>query len=72
MDGNLLASGEFEVMLSKGMGQHFAPDEKKRLFQDAKHIADFLAVVMDRRTQELSKGTATGSSHNKVPISPDS
>jgi hypothetical protein len=71
MDGNLLASGEFEVMLSEGMGQHFAPNEKKRLFQDAKHIADFLAVVMDRRTQELSKGTATGSSHNKVPISPE-
>jgi len=40
MDGNFLKSGEFEVMLSKGLGRHFAEDEKARLFQDAKHIAD--------------------------------
>jgi hypothetical protein len=57
MDGNFLATGEFEVMLSKGLGRHFAhDDEKERLFQDAKNISDLLAVVMDRRTQELKKG----------------
>ena len=56
MDGNFLKSGGFEVMLSKGLGRHFAADEKARLFQDAKHIADLLATVMDRRTQELKQG----------------
>ena len=56
MDGNFLATGEFEVMLSKGLGRHFVHDEKERLFQDAKNISDLLAVVMDRRTQELKKG----------------
>jgi hypothetical protein len=56
MDGNFLKSGEFEVMLSKGLGRHFAEDEKARLFQDAKHIADLLATVMERRTQELKQG----------------
>jgi hypothetical protein len=53
MDGNFLVTGEFEVMLSKGLGQHFAHDEKGRLFQVAKNISDLLAAVMDRRTQEL-------------------
>ena len=56
MDGNILTTGEFEVMLSKGLGRHFAHDEKERLFQDAKNISDLLSVVMDRRTQELKKG----------------
>jgi hypothetical protein len=56
MGGNFLKSGEFEVMLSKGLGRHFAEDEKGRLFQDAKHIADLLATVMARRTQELKQG----------------
>jgi hypothetical protein len=56
MDGNFLATGGFEVMLSKGLGRHFAQDEKERLFQDAKDISDGLATVMDRRTQELKKG----------------
>lgn len=56
MDGNILVTGEFEVMLSKGLGQYFAHDEKQRLFQDAKNIADLLGEVMDRRTQELEKG----------------
>lgn len=56
MDGNFLATGEFEVMLSKGLGQHFERDEKGRLFQDAKNISDLLGEVMDRRTQELKKG----------------
>ena len=26
-------------MLSKGLGRHFPPDEKDRLFQDAKNIS---------------------------------
>jgi hypothetical protein len=56
MDGNFLVTGEFEVMLSKGLGRYFAHDEKQRLFQDAQNIADLLAVVMDRGTQELEKG----------------
>ncbi|SHN92238.1 hypothetical protein BHECKSOX_387 [Bathymodiolus heckerae thiotrophic gill symbiont] len=54
MDGNFLAAGEFEVMLSKGLGQYFVHDEKGRLFQNAKNISDLLAVIMERRTQELS------------------
>ena len=58
MDGNFLATGEFEVMLSKGLGQHFAHDEKTRLFQDAKNIADLLSEVMDRRTQERERTSA--------------
>jgi hypothetical protein len=36
MDGNILATGEFEVMLSKGLGRYFAETEKQQLFQDAK------------------------------------
>lgn len=56
MDGNFLATGAFEVMLSKGLGRHFTQDEKERFFQDAKTISDLLAEVMDRRTQELEKG----------------
>jgi hypothetical protein len=56
MDGNFLVTGEFEVMLSKGLGIHFAHDEKQRLFQDAKSISDLLGEVMDRRTQEMKKG----------------
>ena len=49
MDGNILATGEFEVMLSKGLGRHFAEEEKQQLFQDAKTIADLLVAVMDRK-----------------------
>jgi hypothetical protein len=56
MDGNILVTGELEIMLSKGLGQHFAHDEKERLFQDARNIADLLAMVMDRRTQEMNEG----------------
>lgn len=56
MDGNFLTTGEFEVMLSKGLGRHFAHYEKERLFHDAKNISDLLAVVMDRRAQELKNG----------------
>src|SRR5215470_14090024 len=47
MDGNILVTGEFEVMLSKGLGRYFAEEEKQQLFQDAKSIADLLIEVMD-------------------------
>jgi len=57
MDGNILDTGEFEVMLSRGLGSHFAADEKQQLFQDAKAIADLLVAVMDRKAQELKERT---------------
>src|SRR6266702_4926879 len=56
MDGNLLDTGEFEVMLSKVLGRHFVDVEKERLFQDAKKIADLLIEVMDRSTKEEKEG----------------
>src|SRR5262245_64862080 len=31
MDGNILDTGAFEVMLSKGLGRHVAADEKQQL-----------------------------------------
>src|SRR4029453_4368998 len=65
MDGNILATGEFEVMLSKGLGRHFADDEKQQLFQDAKNIADLLIVVMDRKTRESKDGKHQSSSHTR-------
>jgi hypothetical protein len=63
MDGNILVTGEFEVMLSKGLGRHFADDEKQQLFQDAKTMADLLVAVMDRKTQELKEGKQQRPSH---------
>src|SRR5262244_2184633 len=65
MDGNILATGEFEVMLSKGLGRHFAETEKQQLFQDAKTIADLLVEVMDRRTQEEKVGKQQSSSYTR-------
>src|SRR5260221_8507032 len=65
MDGNILDTGEFEVMLSKGLGRHFADDEKQLLFQDAKTIADLLITVMDRKTKELKDGKHQNSSHKR-------
>ncbi len=56
MDGNFLDTGEFEVMLSKGLGRYFPEDEKQQLFQDAKKIADLLGEVMLRRTKEEKEG----------------
>jgi hypothetical protein len=56
MDSNILVTGELEFMLSKGLGQYFAHDEKERLFQDAKNISDLLGEVMDRGTKEMEKG----------------
>jgi hypothetical protein len=70
MDGNILATGEFEVMLSKGLGRHFADDEKQQLFQDAKNIADLLVEVMDRKTKELKDGKHQSLSHTRSSQSP--
>jgi hypothetical protein len=70
MDGNILDTGEFEVMLSKGLGRYFADDEKQQLFQDAKNIADLLVAVMDRKTQALKDGKQGGPSHGQYPQSP--
>lgn len=70
MDGNILATDEFEVMLSKGLGQHFAYDEKGRLFQDAKNISDLLSMIMDRRTQELKKGKQQNLSSIELTTNP--
>jgi len=70
MDGNILDTGEFEVMLSKGLGRHFVDDEKQQLFQDAKHIADLLVAVMDRKTQELKEGKQPSLSHVHYPQRP--
>src|SRR5215813_4097814 len=65
MDGNLLATGEFEVMLSKGLGRYFAETEKQQLFQDAKRIADLLIEVMDRRITEEKEGKQPSSSDTR-------
>src|SRR5262244_3441422 len=65
MDGNLLDTGEFEVMLSKGLGKYFAETEKQQLFQDAKRIADLLIEVMDRRTREEKEGKQPRASHTR-------
>jgi hypothetical protein len=56
MDGNILASGEFEVMLSRGLGKYFPEAEKEQLFADAGEIGNLLVTVMDRRTQEEKEG----------------
>ena len=71
MDGNFLATGEFEVMLSRGLGRHFPDDEKQQLFQDAKNIADLLAVVMNRRTQEEKQGKQRTESRIEYPQNPE-
>lgn len=70
MDGNILDTGEFEVMLSKGLGRHFAENEKQQLFQDAKNIADLLIEVMDRRTKEEKEGKQQSSSQKRSRQSP--
>jgi hypothetical protein len=70
MDGNILATGEFEVMLSKGLGRYFAETEKQQLFQDAKTIADLLVEVMDRRTQAEKEGKDLRPAHKPAPPDP--
>jgi hypothetical protein len=70
MDGNILEDGQFEVMLSRGLGRHFAEKEKQHLFQDAKRIADLLAEVMDRTTQALNQGKHVSQPLKQFPQSP--
>ena len=71
MDGNLLDTGEFEVMLSRGLGSYFPDDEKQQLFQDAQRIADLLIKVMDRRTVEEKESKKRESSSTvQYPQSP--
>src|SRR5215831_13315943 len=70
MDGNILATGAFEVMLSKGLGRHFAETEKQQLFQDAKTIADLLVKVMDRKTQAEKEGKYVRPAHKPAPPDP--
>ncbi len=70
MDGNILATGEFEVMLSKGLGRYVAETEKQQLFQDAKTIADLLVEVMDRRTKAEKDGKHQNASHTRSSQSP--
>ena len=56
MDGNILNTGEFEVMLSKGLGKYFREAEKENLFHDAAKIHYILVEVMDRKTKEFKEG----------------
>jgi hypothetical protein len=70
MDGNILASGEFEVMLSRGLGKYFPETEKQALFGDAKQIADLLVTVMDRRTEEAKEGKRPSPSRKPAPPDP--
>src|SRR2546421_6666860 len=70
MDGNILDTGQFEVMLSRGLGKYFVEDEKQHLFQDAKRIADLLTTVMDRKTKELKGGKQQSASHKPHVRSP--
>ena len=63
MDGNILIDNSFEVMLSSGIGKHFAAKEKQNLFNNAHRIANLLMEVMDRRTKELEQGTYPGPQH---------
>jgi hypothetical protein len=60
MDGNILVDGDFEVMLSKGLGQHFAESEKQNLFKGARKISNLLLDVMDRRSHEMDQGSYPG------------
>jgi hypothetical protein len=60
MDGNILRDGGFEVMLSPGLGKHFAEREKQNLFNDAHKISELLLDVMKRRSKELKEGTYLG------------
>jgi hypothetical protein len=59
MDGNILFTGEFEVMLSRGLGKYIPEAEKEQLFADAGAIGNLLTAVMDRRTREEQEGKPT-------------
>lgn len=60
MDGNILLDGGFEVMLSPGLGKHFAKQEKQNLFNDAHKISELLLDVMKRRSKEIKEGSYPG------------
>lgn len=70
MDGTILDTGEFEVMLSKGLGRYFPDDEKQQVFQDAKSIADLLVEVMNRRTKEEKEGKPASPPHKPAQENP--
>ena len=70
MDGSFLDTGEFEVMLSPGLGKYFPQDEKQNLFQDAKTIADLLDEVMLRRTKEEREGKKQAPSYEDFSMHP--
>jgi hypothetical protein len=70
MDGNVLDTGEFEVMLSKGLGKYFVENEKQQLFQDANRIADLLGEVMARRTKEEKAGKIHKPTYKNAPPTP--
>lgn len=53
MDGSILTTNEFEVMLSKGLGIHLFHNEKMQLFKYAEDLADLLIEVMKRRGNEV-------------------
>ena len=55
MDGNILTTNQFEVMLSKGLGIHLFHDEKMRLFKYAEDLADLLIKVISRRAKEAEE-----------------
>ena len=65
MDGNILVTGEFEVMLSKGLGKYFANVEKSRLFEDANNIANLLQEVM---SQNSSKDGISAKHKSEAPL----
>jgi predicted XRE-type DNA-binding protein len=54
MDGSILTTNQFEVMLSKGLGIHLFHDEKMRLFKYAEDLADLLIKVISRRAKEAN------------------
>jgi len=68
MDGNLLDTGEFGVMLSKGLGKYFPEDEKQSLFQDAKKLAELLIAVMDSKNKEEKEGSTHNQNQPHTPI----
>jgi predicted XRE-type DNA-binding protein len=55
MDGNILTTNQFEVMLSKGLGIHLFHDEKMKLFKYAEDLADLLIKVISRRAKEAEE-----------------
>ena len=70
MEGNLLDTGGFEVVLSKGLDGYFPDEEKQQLFQDAKRIADLLTAAMDRRTKEEKEGKPVSPSNKHYMSDP--